>query len=77
MTNLELAFEAASGSKPAQLSLFIRSFLCIIFMLWAAWSVYGHYRLLQDGRVEVADFPMMIVRILLICSLGIVLVFVN
>lgn len=77
MTDIGSAFEAASGSSPEHVSLLVRSILLGIFMLWAAWNLYGQYVLLQDKKLDLHHVPMMIVRILLLCSLMIVLVFVN
>lgn len=70
-------FASASGVTSIHLSLLIRSILCSTFLLWAAWNIYGHAQLVQDQHQDLHDLPMSILRILLLCALIILLIFVN
>lgn len=70
-------FSSASGVTSAHLNLLVRSVLCGIFLLWAAWNTYGHMRLVQDQHYDLHDLAMGLLRILLLCTWIILLIFVN
>jgi len=77
MIALDSAFIASSGVTEAHLSLVIRSILCGLFLLWAAWAVYGHLKLIEMQSMDVQDFPIALLRILLLCAWVVMLVFVS
>lgn len=70
------AFAIAAGTSTANLSLVIRTILCAIFFLWSAWNIHGQFKLVQNGELDIHDVPFTILRILLLCSLIVFLVFV-
>jgi integrating conjugative element protein (TIGR03758 family) len=70
-------FASTAGVTAPHLSLLIRSILCGLFLLWAAWNIYGHMQLVQDQHLDLYDLPMSILRILLLCAWIILLIFVN
>lgn len=68
-------FQRAAGISAEQLSHFIRVVLCALFFIWAAWNVYGQLRLINQSH-DVFEFPLSVLRILLLCALMVVLVFI-
>lgn len=70
------AFELASGVSGNQMSFVIRSLLCAMFLLWAAWNIYGQFNLLQHHELDIHDLPLLILRVLLLCTLMVILVFI-
>lgn len=70
------AFESASGASGDHMSLVIRSLLCAIFLLWSAWNIYGQFNLVQHNELDIHDVPLVILRVLLLCTLMVVLVFI-
>lgn len=77
MIGAEAAFEAAAGTTASHISLLIRTILYTLFMLWAAWNVYGQMQLIHDNTLDIHDLPMTMLRILLLCALMVVIVFVK
>jgi integrating conjugative element protein (TIGR03758 family) len=71
------AFHAASGSMPENISLFVRTVLCVLFFIWAAWVIHGQFKLFQAGELSIHDMPMTFVRALFLCSIMVILVFVK
>ncbi|MEO8402577.1 MAG: DUF3262 family protein [Gammaproteobacteria bacterium] len=71
------AFSAAAGVSLNQISLLVRTILSAIFLLWAAWNVYGQLQLMQNNALDIHDFPMSILRILFLCALMVIVVFVS
>jgi len=71
------AFQTTAGVSPDKVSLYVRSILSAFFMVWAAWCIYGQIILVQNETIDIQDLPMSILRILFLCSLIVVLVFVN
>jgi integrating conjugative element protein (TIGR03758 family) len=70
-------FQSTSGISSSHLSLFVRSILCGSFLLWAAWNVYGQIKVMHTNHQDIYDLPVTILRVLLLCSLVIILIFVN
>lgn len=70
-------FEETAGISSSHLSLFMRTLICALFFLWAAWNVYGQIKIVQSQQHDIYDLPMAILRVLLLCSLMIILVFIN
>lgn len=68
-------FQHAAGLSADQLSHFIRVVLCTLFFIWASWNIYGQFRLVNQGD-DVFEFPISVLRILFLCALMVVLVFV-
>lgn len=68
------AFEAASGVSFAHLSLFIRGSIGVVFLLWAAWIVYGHVQRVQHDQSDAEEFVFSLLRLLLLCSLMVILI---
>ena len=77
MVVLDSIFAASSGVTADHLSLVIRSILCSLFLVWAAWNVYGHLKLIQMQSIDLEDFPMALLRILLVCAWVVMLIFLN
>jgi integrating conjugative element protein (TIGR03758 family) len=77
MPALDSIFAASSGVTAAHLSLGIRSILGALFFLWAAWNIYGHTKLLQEQHVDIHDFPLVLLRILLLCAWVVLLIFIH
>jgi integrating conjugative element protein (TIGR03758 family) len=71
------SFSTAAGITPEHLSYLIRSILCSLFFLWAAWNLYGVYHLFQHDPLEVFESPMILLRIMFLVSLMIVIIFVK
>lgn len=71
------AFEVASGVPADHLSLLIRSIVCSLFYLWAAWFVYGQIQSVQNQSLDIYDLPMRILRILILCAVVTTLVFLG
>jgi hypothetical protein len=70
-----IIFKNSAGISAFDLSVLIRTVLCALFLIWAAWIVYG-----QIKMIEKQDFNHLsnaILRILLLCSLMIILVFIQ
>lgn len=70
------AFSVSTGVTPDHFSLVIRSILCALFLIWAGWNVYGQYQLVQTHALDIHDSPMAILRILFLCALMVILVFI-
>ncbi len=68
-------FEAAAGISAVDLSLLIRTTVCGLFLIWAAWIVYGQIQSMQSQHLDLHDLSVAILRVLLLCSLMIVVVF--
>jgi hypothetical protein len=70
-------FTATAGVTSFYLSLWIRSVLCALFLLWAGWNVYGHVQCVQDKSHDLHDLPFCILRILLLCAAIVLLIFID
>ena len=70
-------FQETTSISSSNLSLFVRTTLCDLFLLWAAWNIHGQIKIIQSQQADVYDLPMTILRVLLLCSLMIILVFIN
>lgn len=70
-------FHSTAGVTPFELSLAIRIFLCALFLLWAAWNVYGQYQMVVTEKKDFHDLPMVLSRILFLCALVVILVFIK
>lgn len=68
-------FEATAGISAVDLSLLIRTIACGLFLIWAAWIVYGQIQSMQNQSLDFHDVSVAILRVLLLCSLMIVVVF--
>lgn len=77
MIALDSVFAASSGVTATHLSLVIRSILGALFFLWAAWNVYGHTKLIHEHHHDIHDFPMVLLRILLLCAWVVIVIFIN
>ncbi len=74
LPNVISGFSASAGVTAAHLNLLIRSVLCGAFLLWAAWNIYGQVQLIQHREQDIPDFPLSILRVLLLCTWIILLV---
>ncbi len=77
MITLDSAFIASSGVTATHLSLVIRSILCSLFLVWSAWNVYGHLKLIEMQSMDIHDFPIALLRILLLCAWIVLLIFLS
>ena len=71
------AFEGAAGVSPAHLSLLIRTGLFTLFFIWAAWSVYSLYHASVHSEGEEYHLPMRVLRVLLLCSIIVMIILIN
>ncbi len=70
------AFETAAGLSPAKISLLIRTVLLALTFVWAAWCVYGEIHHFRHGDLDIDCRAHKILRILLVVTLMMVLVFI-
>ena len=70
------AFETAAGLSPAKISLLIRTVLLALTFVWAAWCVYGEIHHFRHGDLDIDCMTHKILRILLIVTLMMALVFI-
>lgn len=71
------AFEVTAGIKAYDLSFFIRTIMCVLFLLWAVWNLYGQLQLVNNRHLDVVDLPSVILRILFLCSMIVILIFIR
>lgn len=70
-------FQETAGISASHLSLSVRAILCTLFLLWAAWIIYGQIQVMQSKHHDIYELPVAILRVLLLCSLMVTLVFVK
>jgi integrating conjugative element protein (TIGR03758 family) len=70
-------FYTAAGASAQSINILIRSVLCTIFFMWAAWNVYGQMRLVQHGECNIHELSMGVFRIAILCALIVILIFVS
>jgi integrating conjugative element protein (TIGR03758 family) len=70
------AFQTAAGISPDKMSLFIRTILLALVFVWAAWCIYGQVNYFKHHGVEIEPMMHAILRISIILSLAIGLVFI-
>jgi integrating conjugative element protein (TIGR03758 family) len=70
------AFETAAGLSAAKISLLIRTVLLALTFVWAAWCVYGEIHHFRHGDLDIDCMTHKILRILLIVTLMMALVFI-
>ena len=76
MGDIANAFYASSGINPSEFSLIVRSLVFALTTIWGGWGIYGQYVLYKKNQVEIFDIPMRIFRILLICSMMLLTVYI-
>lgn len=69
-------FQAASGVSADKMSLFIRSILLAITLVWAGWCALGVIHSFRHSDVQDFDMGWHIMRIFLIVTAMTILVFV-
>jgi integrating conjugative element protein (TIGR03758 family) len=70
------AFQSAAGVSPDKISLLIRTVLLALSFVWAAWCIYGEIHHLRHENFDIDRSSHKILRILLIVSLMVILVFI-
>lgn len=71
------AWEAAVGVSASEASLAIRTLLLVAVFLWAVWCVYGELHYVRHHGVDLYDVLRKNLRVLLVVSITIVLVFIG
>lgn len=69
-----LAFQTAAGVTPDEMSLWIRTLLFAMTLLWATWCVVGLTHRLRHHGFDELDIPLFLFRILLCVVITLILV---
>lgn len=76
LNNAMVTFQTASGVSADKMSLFIRSMLLAITLLWAGWCALGVIHSFRHSDIQDFDMSWLVIRILLIVTAMTILVFV-
>jgi integrating conjugative element protein (TIGR03758 family) len=74
--DISSVFQSSAGIAPSELSLVIRTFTFSLIAFWAGWAIHGQYNLYNEGQIEFTELPLKILRVLLICSVLSIVVYV-
>lgn len=71
------AWEMAAGVSASEASLAIRTLLLAVIFIWAVWCVYGELHYYRHHGVDLYDVLRKNLRVLLVVSVSVVLVFIS
>lgn len=74
--DISTVFQSSAGASPASVSLVIRTIAFSLIAFWAGWAFGGQYNLYKEGQLDINDLPLRFLRVFLICSVLLIVVYV-
>lgn len=75
--NALTAFQTAAGISADKMSLFFRTILIILVLVWAVWCVKGTNEHFSQHEKDIVRFAIQIIRILFLATIAVALVFIS